>query len=187
MDLSSIAKALGLGEDASVEEILRAIATLNSAPTTMTAIASALGVAEGADLVAVATALKGKADNVGNPDPAKFVPVETVAALQTSVQSLQGMVDGMQADKRKAKIDAAQEDGKLAPALVTYATSIADDAKLDEFLAALPGNTLGKGKAAGDPPADKTKLTADELAVCSATGISQEDFLAARAAETEGN
>lgn len=187
MNFAEIAKALGLGEDATLEEILRAIAALNTAPATMTAIASALGAAEGADLVAAAAALKVKADNAGNPDPAKFVPVETVAALQTSVQSLQASLDGLQADKRKAKIDEAQAAGKLAPALVAYASSIADDATLDKFLAALPGNALGKGTAAGDPPGDKAKLSAEEIAVCTATGISQEDFLAARESETEGN
>lgn len=185
MNYGPIAKALGLGDDASEEEILRAIANLSGAAT-MTAIATALGAAEGADLVAAATALKEKADNAGNPDPAKFVPVETVAALQTSVQSLTGTVTELQGDKRKVKIDQAQADGRLVPALVAYATSIADDAKLDEFLAALPTTGLGKpilsdgGKLATDG-----KLDDEQLALCSSMGWDPEAYLAQLKKEAE--
>lgn len=178
MNYGPIAKALGLGEDASEEEILRAIANLNSAPATMTALATVLGAEAGADLVAVATALKGKADNAGDIDPAKFVPVATVAALQTSVQSLTGSLNALQADKRKDKIDQAQTEGRLVPALVAYASSITDDAKLDEFLAALPTN--GLGKPAITTTADKSDLVLndEQLALCSSMGWDAEAYLA---------
>ncbi|QUM72190.1 phage protease [Sphingopyxis granuli] len=185
VNLTSIAKALGLGEDATEEEVLRAIANLSGAAT-MTAIATALGAAEGDDLVAAATALKEKADNAGNPDPAKFVPVETVAALQTSVQSLTGTVNQLQGDQRKAKIDQAQADGRLVPALVAYASSIADDAKLDEFLAALP--TTGLGKPAISDPATlnaEGKLTEEQIALCSSMGWDTEAYLAQLKKEAE--
>ncbi|MCM3419048.1 phage protease [Sphingopyxis alaskensis] len=185
MNLANIAKALGLGEDASEEEILRAIANATGAAT-MTAIATALGVAEGDDLVAAATALKEKADNAANPDPAKFVPVETVAQLTTSVQSLQGTVDGLQADRRKAKIDAAQSDGRLPPALVAHASSITDEAQLDAFLGALPAGGLGKAAVSGEPGSASGKLDAAELAVASAMGLTEEEFIAARGDEQEG-
>ncbi|PAL25483.1 phage protease [Sphingopyxis sp. GW247-27LB] len=185
MNLSAIAKALGLGEDATEEEVLRAIANLNGGAT-MTAIASALGAEANADLVAAATALKTKADSAGNPDPAKFVPVESVAALQTSVQSLQGTVDTLQAANRTAKIDAAQAEGRLPPALVAHATSITDEAQLDKFLGALPKGGLGTPAIEGEPEAGKGKLGEEDLAVCSAMGLTQEEFLAARAKEKEG-
>lgn len=183
MNYGPIAKALGLDEDASEEEILRAIANLNSAPATMTAIATALGAAEGADLVAAAAALKEKADNAGNPDPAKFVPIETVAELQTSVQSLTASIGVLQGDKRKAKIDQAQAEGRLPPALVAHATSITDEAQLDTFLAALPKGGLGTPAVEGEPAAGKGKLNATELAVATAMGLTEEEFLAEREGE----
>lgn len=175
MDLTAIAKALGLGEDASLEEILRAIANLNSAPAAMTALATALGVAEGSDLVAAASALKIKADN---PDPAAFVPVGVVSELKASVQSLQGTIDTMAAKDRKAKIDAVSD--RLPPAMLAYATSITDDAQLDKFLAGLPENGLGKPAVEGDPEGGKGKLNAAELAVASAFGMTEDEFIAER-------
>lgn len=183
MNYGPIAKALGLGEDASEEEILRAIAN-HTAAATMTAIASALGVAEDADLIAAATALKGKADNAGNPDPTKFVPMDTVTELQTSVQSLQGDLDGMKAKERQRLIDEAQRKGRLTPAMAKHAATIGDDVALASFLGSLPESGLGKAAIEGDPDADKSKLSEDDLAVCSAMGLSQKDFLAAR--EKEG-
>jgi len=187
MNYGPIAKALGLGEDASEEEILRAIANMNSAPAAMTALATVLGASEGADLVAVATALKDKADNAASPDPSKFVPVATVAALQTSVQSLQGTVDDLKSKERKQKIDAAQAAGSLPPALVAHATAIDDDAKLDAFLGALPTSGLGKASVEGEPEASAGNLSATQLAVCSAMGLSEEEFLAAQATENGGS
>jgi phage I-like protein len=187
MNFPAIAKALGLGEDATEEEVLRAIANLNGGAATMTAIASALGAAADADLVAAATALKVKADNAANPDPAKFVPVETVAELQTSIQSLTASLGTLQSDKRKAKIDQAQVDGKLPPALVAHATSIADETALDAFLGALPKGGLGTPAIEGEPEAGKGKLNATELAVASAMGMTEEQFLADREAEEKGS
>lgn len=186
MNFSAIAKALGLGEDASEEEILRAIANLNGGAATMTAIASALGAAADADLVAAATALKEKADSIGNPDPAKFVPIESVAELQTSVQSLTASLGALQADKRKAKIDAAQAAGSLPPALVAHATAITDEAQLDAFLGALPTSGLGK-PAIADPAAlnAEGKLTDEQLALCSSMGWDPEAYLAQLKKEAE--
>ncbi len=183
MNFANIAKALGLGDDATEEEILRAIANHSNAAT-MTAIATALGVAEDADLVAAATALKAGADK---PDPTKFVPIAAVTELQTSVQSLTAALGELQGDKLKAKIEQAQTDGRLPPALVAHATSITDGAQLDAFLAALPVGGLGSTAIEGDAAKGaKGKLTADEIAVCSAMGLTEEEYTAARTAEQEG-
>jgi phage I-like protein len=176
MNFANIAKALGLGEDASEEEILRAIAN-HTAAATMTAIATAMGVGADADLVATATALKASAD-AGAPDPAKFVPIETVAGMQTSIQSLTAQVGVLQGDKLKVKIDKAQEDGRLAPAMVAYATSITDETKLDELLAALPATNLGKPAIEGGKIAADGKLTDEQVALCSSMGWDPEAYLA---------
>lgn len=185
MSYANIAKALGLGDDAGEEEVLRAIANLNGGTAMMTAIATALGAEATADLVAAATALKEKADNAGNPDPAKFVPVETVAQLTTSVQSLQGTVDSLQAKDRAAKIAQAQKDGCLPPALVAHATSLSAE-QLDEFLGKLPQSGLGK-PAVDDPSklnADG-KLTDEQIALCSSMGWDQAAYLEMLKTEAE--
>ncbi len=182
MNMANVAKALGLGEEASEEEILRAIANLGGAAT-MTAIATALGATAGADLVAVATALKAQA---GNPDPTKFVSIATVNEMQTSIQSLQGRVDEMSAERRTRLIDEAQKTKFLTPAMATHAGTITDDVALASFLGSLPENKLGQPIVEGDPEADKSKLTEEEVAVCSATGMSHEEFLARRATEQGG-
>lgn len=178
MNLANIAKALGLGEDATEEEILRAIAN-HTAAATMTAIATALGVGDDGDLVAAATALKEKADNAGSPDPAKYVPIATVAAMQTSIQSLTAGMGTMLTEKRQAKIEQAQADGRLAPVaeLIAFASSIEDDAKLDQFLNALPATNLGKPAIDGKLSADG-KLNDEQIALCSSMGWDPEAYLA---------
>lgn len=186
MNYGPIAKALGLGEDATEEEVLRAIANMNGSAATMTAIATALGAEATADLVAAATALKAKADNAGNPDPAKFVPVETVAQLTQSVQSLSAGLAAVQETNRKAKIDAAQADGRLPPALVAHASSITDETALDAFLGALSPGALGKPAVEGDPGSASGKLTAEELAACTALGVTEEEFIAERDGDAKG-
>ncbi|HHF6431523.1 TPA: phage protease, partial [Haemophilus influenzae] len=55
---------------------------------------------------------------VGNPDPAKFVPVDQVVALQADFNALKSSVE---ADKKEALITAALSQGKLAPALKDWA------------------------------------------------------------------
>ena len=184
MNLASIAKALGLGEDASEEEILRAIANMNSAPAAMTAIATALGVADGADLVAAATALKSQA---ATPDPTKFVPVAVVTEMQTSIQSLQGDVDTFKAKERQGKIDDAQAAGRLTPAMAAHMATIADTAQLDGLLASLPANGLGKAAVEGEPGSGKGPLDAAEIAVATAMGMTPEEFIAERDGDKEGS
>jgi phage I-like protein len=184
MNYGPIAKALGLGEDASEEEILRAIANLGSAAT-MTAIASALGAADGADLVAAATALKEQAESAGKPDPAKYVPIATVTELQTSIQSLQGDLAELKVKDRKSKIAAAQEDGRLTPAVAAYASSITDDAKLDELLGALPATNLGKPAIEGGKLSTDGKLTDEQVALCTSMGWDQAEYLAELQKEAE--
>jgi phage I-like protein len=183
MNLSAIAEALGLGGDAGQDEILRAIANLSGYTAKMTAVASALGVAEGADLAAAAAALKTRADaGAGEPDPAKYVPVASVAALQTSVQSLQAQLDTLGAEKRTAKIEAAQAEGRLPPALVAHASGIVDEVSLDAFLAALPKGGLGVSAVTGAVMSEGG-LDADQVALCAAMGWDQAAYAAQLKAE----
>lgn len=178
LDLKALASALGLAEDADEAAIMAAIARNKAAGTVLTATASALGAKEGDDLVALATAAK-----AGKVDPAKFVPVETVAELRTEMSAMKTLLDDMAAKRKTATIAEAVTSGKLTPALKVHAETL-DETALASFLAALPTTGLGKavvpgGKADGNGG----QLTPDELAVASAFGMTAEEFLKARQEE----
>ncbi len=187
MNLKAIASALGLGDDADEAAILAAIAASKAKGDALAATASALGVTLGDDVTAVATAataLKTAAD-AGKPDPSKFVPIETVASLQTGLASANARLDAMAAKDRQSRIDAAVAEGRLTPALVEHAKTITDDTALASFLAALPATSLGKSSIDGGekPGSGDGDLTADERAVATAMGMTEEEFLAAKKKE----
>ncbi len=176
-DLKAIASALGLGEDAGEAAILAAIAALNAGTTVLTGLASALGAKQGDDLVALASASVAAA-KANKPDPAKFVPVETVAELRAEMSAMEARLDAADEKEKAAMIAGAKAKGKLPPALEAHANTL-DMTALASFLDALPETGLGQaavpgGKADGSNGA----LTVDELAVASAFGMTPEEFAA---------
>lgn len=158
----------------------------------MKAIAVLLGLAEDAseaDITAAVTALKAKtgeqetqitALKTQTPDPAKFVPVETVTALQGQVAALTTRLNDTELED---VVQAALSSGKLLPAMEGWARDLGkkDLAALKTYIeknpaiAALNGNqTKGRGPEAGG----SGELSASDLAVCKAMGIKSEDFKA---------
>ncbi|HHE9925321.1 TPA: phage protease [Haemophilus influenzae 10810] len=113
---------------------------------------------------------------VGNPDPAKFVPVEQVAALQADFNALKTSVE---ADKKAALITAALSQGKLAPALKDWAQSLSVEA-LSAYLEKAPAMAAlsGKPQAKGDPEQKVVALSAAESAAAKALGLSEKDYMA---------
>lgn len=167
-------------------------------PELLKKLLAALGLAETAteqDALAAMTALKTKADQVvglegqivalkaAAPDPAKYVSVATMQALQGEVASLSAKLNGQELD---GVITAALTSGKLIPAQEPWARELGKTnmasltAYLDKAVAVVPpnGQTGGKGPAseAGDG-----KLTTEELAVCKAMGLTHEAFLKTKA------
>jgi phage I-like protein len=135
----------------------------------MKAISVLLGLAEDAseaDITVAVTALKAKAGEqetqiaalkTQTPDPAKFVPVETVAVLQGQIADLSTRLNQSELDD---VIQAALTSGKLIPAMEGWARDLgkADLAQLKAYIeknpaiAALSGNqTGGKAPDAIDP------------------------------------
>ncbi len=121
------------------------------------------------------------------PDPAKFVPVDAMAALQTEVAALRNEkvtrdVDGV--------VVSALTAGKLLPPLEKWARDLGmkDLAALTAYLeTAQPVAALTGTQTEGKPPAGQPagELSESQLAMCAATGVSPEDFkktLAAQAA-----
>jgi phage I-like protein len=130
---------LGLSETADKAAVLAAITALKA------------GTDQVAALSAQVEALKAK-----SPDPAKFVPIDAVAALQTQLAELSATVS---ADKISKLIEPALADGRLLPAQKAWAESLgkSDIAALSAYLdtarpiAALDGmQTRGKAPAAID-------------------------------------
>ena len=113
---------------------------------------------------------------VGNPDPAKFVPVEQVVALQADFNALKTSVE---ADKKAALITAALLQGKLAPALKDWAQSLSVEA-LSAYLEKAPAMAAlsGEPQAKGDPEQKVAALSAAESAAAKALGLSEKDYMA---------
>lgn len=116
------------------------------------------------------TALKASTET---PDPAKFVPLTAMKALQDQLAALSSQVTGREVDELVAS---AIQDAKLLPAQEAWAKELGkkDIAALKQYLsvaqpiAALTGTQTGGKKPAGAD--DKQQLSAEELAVCKALG-----------------
>lgn len=157
--LKKLLVALGLQETATETEALSAVAGLKS------------------DVVALSA-------QVATPDPAKFVPVATLTALQgenaglqTKLATLQAEVDGGKLDKVIADAKAA---GKITPATEAWARDLGKTnlASLTAFVESAPviikpGETQSGG---GGPAAGVAALSAEQVKVCELLGVSQEDF-----------
>lgn len=163
--LEMLIAKLGLSADVTEEAALSAVAALKSK-------------ADGADAAQTELAAL-KAKTPTDPDPAKYVPIAAMQAVQTELAALRGEFT---ADKVGGLVEQAIAEGKLLPAQKQWATDLGkkDMAALTGYLdsaapiAALAG-TQTKGKAP-EGGADKGKLTAAQLAVCKAMGISPDDY-----------
>ena len=159
--LKKLLAALGLPEDASEEQALSAIKALTDKPA-----------------VAATTA------TTAAPDPAQYVPVAVVQELQTNLAALSASVHSRAVDD---VIAPALGDGRLLPAEEAWAR---DTAKTPAGLASLtsllkvrqPIAALASTQTKGQPPAaaaaatDTHGLTADELAVAAACGMTPEAY-----------
>ena len=113
---------------------------------------------------------------VGKPDPAKFVPVEQVVALQADFNAFKTSVE---ADKKEALITAALSQGKLAPTLKDWAQSLSVEA-LSAYLEKAPAMAAlsGEPQAKDDPEQKVAALSAAEQAAARALGMTEAEFMA---------
>lgn len=184
--LKALLAALGLPETTTEQAAITAL-TARLAEDPLTSVRKALALDEKADQGAVIAACTALQTKVASVDPAKFVPVDQVAAMQTQLAALTARLQERDDKEVTQLIDAALEDGRLAKALEPWARELGKSnvAALTSYLdsvtpiAALT-STQTKGKA---PVVDnETGLTEAELAVCAATGISAEQFKAQKEA-----
>lgn len=182
--IEQIAGALGLSAD-KPEDIVTRVTALVAAETQLASITKAAGI-DGDDAVTqICSRLSEKESK--EPDPAKFVPIESFTDLQTQFASLQTDVNK---GKVEAALERARDAGKLTPRMENWATQLAskDLSQFEAWAEAAPVMVnLGERKLAGRvPPKTKTdKLDAVERQMASALGVSEEAFLATRNAAVE--
>lgn len=125
---------------------------------------------------------------VATPDPAKFVPVATLTALQSEHTNLQSQLATLSAEVNGGKLDKMVADGlasgKLTPAIESWARDLGKSnlAALSAYLEKAPVIVApGQTQTQHTAPAgggDGT-LTTEQLAVCSALGLTKDQFIAA--------
>ena len=184
--LKAVLAALGLPETTTEEAATAALTalgplqSLQSRAAVATAACTALQLSADASADAV-TAACTSLRTAGAPDPAQFVPVSVVQELQTSMAALSASVHARSVEDVVAP---ALGDGRLLPAEEGWARDTAKTpaglASLTSLLnvrqpiAALTGTQTG-GKAPV-PAAGAHGLTADELAVAAACGMTPEAY-----------
>lgn len=184
--LKALLAVLGMPETTTEQAALSAV---NDMKATAEAARTGLKLKDedGATAVqAACTALHGQAASAASPDPAKFVPVETVTAMQGQLAALTAQANADQVEKLIAP---ALADGRLNPVLESWARDLGKTsmAQLTAFLEqAQPIAALSGTQTQGKPPAGALAtgangLTAEEQAVCSSMGLSPEQFLKAKA------
>lgn len=192
--LKALAKALGLSDTATEDEILTALTKSLERTTALAAIATAsraaLKLAEDADEKAITAAIGELAESVatasakGDPDPAQFVPIAQVTALTTRVAELEA---GASEDKAAAAVEKAMTSRKVPPSMKDWATSYAQK-DLEGFIAYCEKQPVIFQEGSDVPsamPVGDGKLSDAEKAICKATGVSEEAFLKTREAELE--
>jgi len=167
--MKTLLAALGLPETATEAEALAALNALRA--THDTALA----------------ALKAQA-----PDPAQYVAVATLSAVQGELATARAELVALKAESQAAAVDAVVTEalaaGKLTPATEAWARDLGKTnlAALNAFIAAAPvvvspGGTQTGGKKP-DGEVGVAALTADQTKVCALMGIDPKDYAANLAA-----
>lgn len=166
----------------SIKDLQAKAASGEAATQVATAACTALSLPADAKAEAVTAALTAA---VVKPDPAKFVPVETVTAMQSQLAALTAKQLDADID---AAIKPALEDGRLLAAQEPWARDLGKSnmAALTAFLDKAPKIAALSGtQTQGHPPAQTAKgdaqLSPSELAVCTAMGMSPDQYKAGAA------
>lgn len=120
------------------------------------------------------------------PDPAKYVPVDAMQALQAEVAALRNEKTTREVD---GVVTAALTAGKLLPPQERWARDLGmkDLVALTAYLdTAQPIAALASTQTEGKPPVAQPagELSESQLAMCTATGVKPEDFKKTLAAQS---
>lgn len=186
--LLAIAALMALTNPANAEAIVTAaqerFTKLESLETELASIRTALGVDEKAEtktIVELATALKTKSTTTEEADPSKYVPLDKYNELATQVADLQAHRKQSDADDA---VDQGMKDGKVPPAMKDWATAYAkkDLAGFNEYLKTAPVIVTAGQTQKKTAVENGGVLDADDIALCSQLGISQEEYKKQKAA-----
>ncbi len=177
-----IAQALGLADNADDAAQLAAIAALKE---TVTAVSTAAGAPDGAGREQILAAMRAR-----TADPAAFVPIAQVQAMQAELGRLKAQVSE---DKAVSAVDDAIRTGKIAPAVRDWALSLhrSNPTAFAAFVAAapvLPPGTQSGATASPATPPSGDGLSAHHRAIAAAMGVDPKAYartLAAEAADRE--
>lgn len=152
------------------------------------ALAALKAQGDGQTLTAMLTAAK-----EAIPDPSKYVPAAILTAAQEKNAALAAKVEELEGESTlaalTAEIDAALADGRLPKACEAWAKATAKtnpEAIKGYIASAVPVAALTSTQTGGTPPAGAphtAALTDEEKYAAKAAGISETDFLAAKAKE----
>ncbi len=187
MSFAAIAKALGLGDDASEEAILAAIGKMKKPDDTamqsaLAEIGTVLGV-EGGDPAAVLAAAKtAKGGSTA------------ITALQTELATVTTQLTALQSEGAKARattfVDGAIAQGRVSvkPLREHYiAMHMENAARVEKEISAFPALGVG-GQITAQPPTtggEITSLNAEQTAVADQLGISHDKMLASLQADAK--
>lgn len=174
--LKSLLTALGLPAETTEATALTAVTALKAKHDEQAASLTALA-ADKTGLESKVAAL-----TAAGADPAKYVPVTAVTELQTQLAALTAQITGGEVD---TLVKDAMAAGKLPPALEAWARDLGkkDIAALRAYVgAAAPVVVPGQTQTGGEKPKGGAPATLDtqELAVCTAMGLSPEEFAKAK-------
>ena len=126
------------------------------------------------------------------PDPARFVPMSVFQATASELADLKAKAGQEAAEQMVAE---GVKAGKVSPAMAEWAKEYAskDPVGFKVFMAQAPAIAPGAGQGekpkdgspgANPPGGSGDALTAEEKAVCAATGVTEEEYRKARAAQS---
>lgn len=117
---------------------------------------------------------------VNHPDPAKFVALSDLQAVQTELNGLKQQINDKERD---ALIQTALSDGRLLPAQKAWAEKLGkqDLVALSDFLKTVtPNPALASTQSGGEDPnkgTEKVALSAAEIAAAKSLGLSEAAYI----------
>lgn len=171
LDKSKLAKALGLGDDATEEQIHAAITGLRTAGSALATVAQAAGLKADAAPDAIVTAINA-ARTAGDSS-------DVIVAMQAQINELKA---GAAQREAVEAVDAGIKAGKITPAARDAFISLhsSDPAAFAAIVDKAPVIVTPGAKEAGETAPSKGVLSADEKAVCAAMNWDEAEFLKAR-------
>ena len=183
MDLSKIAKAAGLADDADEAAIIAAIGAANAPSQQLASVLKAAGVEELTEDTAkqICSRLAEKADA---PDPKAYV---TKSAFDDVTQQLASLQKQVGDDAVEKLVSEAKDAGKVSPAMEGWARQLAakDIGAFKDFLKSAPVFVAPGREHLVPAETGKDGLTAAERQMCSAMGIDPAKFAETKKQEAE--